>query len=69
MHGAKRAGPRAGTLLFDTCQVGVVLRAVLLVEAAVAATILFVASTPTAWLVLAGSITGGEAETRPRHMP
>jgi two-component system sensor histidine kinase AlgZ len=59
MHGAKRAGPRAGTLLFDTCQVGVVLRAVLLVEAAVAATMLFVASTPTAWLVLTGSATAG----------
>ena len=32
LHGAKRAEPRAGTLLFDTCRIGVVLRAVLLVE-------------------------------------
>ena len=35
-------------LLFDTCQIGVVLRAVLLVEAAVAMAMLFVAPTPLA---------------------
>ncbi|HUD33645.1 MAG TPA: histidine kinase, partial [Variovorax sp.] len=59
MRGAKRIAPRAGTLLFETCQIGVVLRAVLLVEAVVAVVVLFLAPTPAAWLVLAGSVTGG----------
>ena len=58
-QGAKGAAPRAGSLLFDACHIGVVLRAVLLVEATVAVVALFLTSTPTAWLVLAGSITGG----------
>jgi two-component system sensor histidine kinase AlgZ len=59
LHGAKRAEPRAGTLLFDTCRIGVVLRAVLLVEAVIAVVMIFMAPTPTAWLVLTGSVTAG----------
>ena len=58
-RGKKGDAPRPGALLFDACEIGVVLRAVLLVEATVAVVALFLTSTPTAWLVLAGSITGG----------
>ena len=55
-----RGPSRAGTGgLFDACQIGVVLRAVLLVEAVVAVTTLFVGATPGEWLVLAATVTGG----------
>jgi two-component system sensor histidine kinase AlgZ len=57
--GAKRVPARPANLLFDVCHVGAVLRAVLLVEAVVAVVALFLAPSPAAWLVLAGSITGG----------
>jgi len=55
-----RASARAGQGgLFDACQIGVVLRTVLLVEAVVAVVTLFVGSTPSDWLVLAATVTGG----------
>jgi two-component system sensor histidine kinase AlgZ len=58
-RGKKGDAPRPGALLFDACEIGVVLRAVLLVEAVVAVVMLFLAPTPTAWLVLTGSATAG----------
>lgn len=45
--------------LFDACQIGVVLRAVLFVEAVVAIATLFVAPTLADWLTLAATVTGG----------
>jgi two-component system sensor histidine kinase AlgZ len=57
---AVRAPPRAAAGgLFDACQIGVVLRTVLLVEAVVAVATLFVGVTPSDWLVLAATVTGG----------
>lgn len=57
---AVRGPSRAGTGgLFDACQIGVVLRTVLLVEAVVAVATLFVGATPGEWLVLAATVTGG----------
>jgi two-component system sensor histidine kinase AlgZ len=50
--------PRKADLLFDTCQVGVALRAVLFVEAAVAVGAMFSADSPTEWLLHAGLYTG-----------
>ncbi len=49
-----RAKPR-----FDACRIGVVLRTVLAVEAAVALATLFVAAGPADWLTLAATVTGG----------
>ena len=45
--------------LFDACQIGVVLRAVLLVEAVVGVATLFVGRSPADWLMLAATVTGG----------
>lgn len=47
----------AGT--FNVCQVGVVLRAVLFVEAVLAAAAMFVAPGPVEWLGLVATLTGG----------
>src|SRR5690606_4694062 len=52
-----RLPPRAH--LFDLCQIGVVLRTVLLVEAVVAVTTLYVAADLGSWLLLAATVTGG----------
>ncbi|RZL65581.1 MAG: sensor histidine kinase [Variovorax sp.] len=49
----------AGPTMFDACQIGVVLRAVVFVELVVGVTTLFVAPTAADWLVLAASVTGG----------
>ncbi|XXQ52716.1 sensor histidine kinase [Xenophilus aerolatus] len=49
-----RAKPR-----FDACRIGVVLRTVLAVEAAVALATLFVAAGAADWLTLAATVTGG----------
>src|SRR5687768_4928224 len=46
-----RLPARGGSGLFDACQIGVVLRAVLFVEALVATATLFVSSSPGEWLV------------------
>ena len=54
-----RPGARAGSAAFDACQVGVVLRAVLFVQAVVGVASLFVAPTPAGWLLLAATVTGG----------
>ncbi|RZI96610.1 MAG: sensor histidine kinase [Variovorax sp.] len=58
---AKPARPvaGAGVALFDACQIGVVLRAVLLVEAVVAIATLFVVPGGLEWLTLAATLTGG----------
>ena len=48
-----------GAALFDACQIGVVLRAVLFVEAVVAIATLFVAPALSDWLTLAALVTGG----------
>ncbi|AMM25504.1 sensor histidine kinase [Variovorax sp. PAMC 28711] len=54
-----RASRKAVPALFDACQIGVVLRTVLFVEAVVAIATLFAASTAVDWLTLAATITGG----------
>ena len=54
-----RAAVRPGPTMFDACQIGVVLRAVVFVELVVGVTTLFVAQTAADWLVLAASVTGG----------
>jgi len=51
--------PRSRTQLFDTCQVGVVLRTVLLVEAIVAVVTLFTVHTLAEWFLLLATVTGG----------
>lgn len=45
-------------LVFDTCQTGVVLRTVLLVEAAAAVITLFTAGTSAEWVALMAAVTG-----------
>ncbi|RYF84188.1 MAG: sensor histidine kinase [Comamonadaceae bacterium] len=59
--GTRAQGPALapGVLLFDVCQIGVVLRTVLMVEAAVAVAALYVSADLGAWLLLTASITGG----------
>ena len=59
--GERAAAPllAPGVLLFDVCQIGVVLRTVLMVEAAVAVAALFVSADLSTWLLLTASITGG----------
>ncbi len=47
------------TLVFDACQVGVVMRAVLFVEAAVAVAAMFGAASALDWLMRLALITGG----------
>jgi len=54
-----RVPARGGVVLFDACQIGVVLRAVLFVEVVVAVTTLFLAPTLSEWLLLAATVTGG----------
>ena len=54
-----RAPVRAGAALFDACQIGVVLRAVMFVEAVVAVVTMFQAPTPAEWLMLLATVTGG----------
>ena len=57
--GRARAGSRPGSAMFDACQVGVVLRAVLFVELVVGVTALFLAPTLADWLLLLATVTGG----------
>lgn len=56
---AQRAPGRAALRALDTCQVGGVLRAVLLVQAAVGVAALFVADQPLAWLLRLSVLTAG----------
>ena len=49
----------ASTLVFDACEVGVILRAVLFVEAVVAVASLFSATTAWDWLATVALLTGG----------
>lgn len=48
-----------GTPLFDVCQIGVVLRTVLAVQAVVAVAALYVSADLLAWLLLTATLTGG----------
>src|SRR5579871_3401889 len=50
---------RPGSAMLDACRVGVVLRAVLFVEAVVAVATLFLAGSLGEWLLLAAIVTGG----------
>jgi two-component system sensor histidine kinase AlgZ len=54
-----RLPARGSPGLFDACQIGVVLRTVLFVEALVATATLFVSSSPAGWLVQTATVTGG----------
>lgn len=54
-----RVSARPGRPLFDACQIGVVLRAVLFVEVVVAVATMFLAPTLSEWLLLAATVTGG----------
>lgn len=54
-----KGSARPARALFDACQIGVVLRAVLFVEAVVAVATLFAAPTLSEWLLLAATVTGG----------
>jgi len=60
-RGPSRSGPPAAgrALVFDACQVGVVLRAVLFVELVVGVGTLFGARDPTQWLASMALVTGG----------
>ena len=51
--------PAATALVFDACHVGVVLRAVCVVEAVVAVAAMFMAASPLEWLVRLSVLTGG----------
>ncbi|MDZ7921749.1 sensor histidine kinase [Rhodoferax sp.] len=53
------AHSKAPALVFDACQIGVVLRAVLFVELAVAVAAMFSAATLWDWVMLFSLITGG----------
>ena len=54
-----RVARRSRTPLFDTCQVGVVLRTLLLVESVVAVVTLFSAPTTLDWIVSMAIVSGG----------
>ena len=54
-----RTPARTRVALFDACQVGTVLRTVLFVEAVVAVATMFQATSPSEWLALAATVTGG----------
>ena len=58
-EGEAPASPLPQAPVFDVCQVGVVLRAVLFVEAVLAVLALFVAATPADWLAQIATLTGG----------
>jgi two-component system sensor histidine kinase AlgZ len=55
---AGHPAPAAHVLLFDACQLGVVLRAVLFVELVMAVGAMFAAASPTAWLLRLALLTG-----------
>src|SRR4051812_30958225 len=54
-----RLPARGGGVLFNACQIGVVLRAVLFVEVVVVIATLFMVPTFPEWLLLAATVTGG----------
>ncbi|MDM0114266.1 histidine kinase [Variovorax sp. J22R133] len=54
-----KVDPPLRSSVFDVCQVGVVLRAVLFVEAVLAVVALFSADAPLEWLGLVATMTGG----------
>lgn len=56
---APRRGADASVLIFDACQAGVVLRAVLFVELVLGVGALFTASQPADWLGRVALLTGG----------
>jgi two-component system sensor histidine kinase AlgZ len=56
---ARLASRDGGSAPFDACQIGVVLRTLVFVEAVVAVATLFVASSTGDWLLRAATVTGG----------
>ncbi|MBC7378692.1 MAG: histidine kinase, partial [Burkholderiaceae bacterium] len=58
-HQAPAAQPRRSALVFDACSVGVVLRAVLFVEAVVATGAMFGSSSVLEWVQRTAMLTGG----------
>ncbi len=52
-------GSHIGPLVWDACQLGVVLRAVLFVQAVTAVGVMFVATAPQAWLMQTALLTAG----------
>jgi len=54
-----RPSARAQAVVFDACQIGVVLRTVVFVEAVVGVAAMFVSGSPGEWLVQAATVTGG----------
>ena len=56
---AEATVPRPVVLVFDACHVGVVLRAVLFVQAVIAVAAMFGSATPLEWLTRLSLITGG----------
>lgn len=56
---AEDAAPLPQALVFDACHVGVVLRAVLFVQAVLAVVAMFVADSPLGWLTRLSLVTGG----------
>ena len=59
VRAAAGAGPGGRALVFDACQVGVVLRAVLFVEVVVGVGAMYGASSPLQWLASLALLTGG----------
>ncbi len=53
------AAPPERALVFDACQIGVVLRAVLFVEVAIAGAVMFGSQGPLEWLARMSLVTGG----------
>lgn len=58
-QGRAAAPLRARAAAFDACQIGVVLRTVVFVEVVVASATMFLASTPSDWLLMLATVTGG----------
>ncbi len=56
---AESADAKSAVLVFDACQMGVVLRAVLFVEVGVAVAAMFVSTTPWDWVMRLSLLTGG----------
>ncbi|RYF55440.1 MAG: histidine kinase, partial [Comamonadaceae bacterium] len=56
---ASTGAPSGRALVFDACHAGVILRAVLFVEAVLGVGALFVAATPLEWLARLSLLTGG----------
>ncbi|MCF8211724.1 MAG: histidine kinase [Rhodoferax sp.] len=56
---SRATAPAASVLVFDACQIGVVLRAVLFIELALAVAVMFSAHSASDWLLRTSLLTGG----------